>query len=106
MLRMLSSTECLQYDGLDSDPGVHPLACCEICTCLISKYVVEGEAIIIVQKACRNVQLCASLYAGIDGNFHVVREGMVRIGNIDIYAGTDKNPTPQYFVSCVDEEIC
>jgi hypothetical protein len=55
----------------DKKPGVHPLACGEIwmklwVDCLNSETKVGSTT------ACGNVNLCAGLRAGIEGNLHAV----------------------------------
>ena len=57
----------------DKDPGVRPLCCGEIWMRLIGRCVLAAEARELARDACGNVQLCAGLPSGIEGNLHAVR---------------------------------
>ena len=57
----------------DKKPGVHPLACGEIWMRLWVDCL-NTEMKVCATTACGNVNLCAGLRAGIEGNLHAVRE--------------------------------
>jgi hypothetical protein len=59
--------------ALDKQPGVRPVGVGEILRRLIAKMVLRkaGDQ---AKVACGNLQLCASLEAGIEGAAHAVRK--------------------------------
>ena len=67
--RAMNSGRCLAADKL---PGVRGLACGEIWMRLISQCNLDKTKGVATVE-CENVQLCAGLKAGIEGNLHAVR---------------------------------
>ena len=82
MVMVNRSPDYATYRGLnvgrmlasDKEPGVHPICCGEIWLHLIYKAAIDGEAKTLARRACGNVQLCAGLQAGIEGNLHALKE--------------------------------
>ena len=66
---------------------------------LISKCVIEGEAKRLARKVCGNVQLCAGLQAGIEGNLYAVREVWLESGGWTSDAGTEESPTTEQYTA-------
>ena len=69
----IRASQAKRVSPLDKQPGVRPLHVGEIYQRLWAKQTIKsaGEA---AKVACGNVQLCAGLEAGVEGNLHAVRE--------------------------------
>jgi hypothetical protein len=84
--------------AVDKEPGVRPLACGEIWMRLIGRCVLDGESKQQAREACGNVQLCAGLQAGIEGNLHAVQKvwpesaGWTFDAEVEGVEGTEPNP--------------
>ena len=82
--------------------GVHPLACGKIMMRLIGKCNIDGKAKLSVRKACKNVQLCAGLQAGIEGKLHAMREVWLESTGWTFDSGTEECPTPEQYQAIKD----
>ena len=69
MYRALNDARIL---AADKEPGVRPLACGCIWMRLMAGAVIDSGLKVQARDACGNVQLCAGLGAGIEGNLHAV----------------------------------
>ncbi|EJK55331.1 hypothetical protein THAOC_24945, partial [Thalassiosira oceanica] len=69
MYRALNDARML---AADKEPGVRPLACGCIWMRLMAGAVIDSGLKVQARDACGNVQLCAGLGAGIEGNLHAV----------------------------------
>ena len=69
MYRALNDARIL---AADKEPGVRPLACGCIWMRLMAGVVIDSGLKVQARDECGNVQLCAGLGAGIEGNLHAV----------------------------------
>ena len=70
MYRALNDARML---AADKEPGVRPLACGCIWMRLMAGAVIDSGLKVQARDACGNVQLCAGLGAGIEGNLYAVK---------------------------------
>ena len=85
----------------DKEPGVRPLAAAECWMRLWAKCALYGECKVLAREACGNVQLCAGLEAGIEGNLHAVREVWPESAGWQYDKGTQDDPVTATF-----RELC
>ena len=78
----IRATQAKGVSPLDNQPGVRPIHVGEIYQRLWAKQNIasSGES---AKVACGNVQLCAGLEAGVEGNLHAVREMWPDSGGYD-----------------------
>eukprot|EP00956_Cyclotella_meneghiniana_P019771 scaffold34349_cov35-Cyclotella_meneghiniana.AAC.1 len=78
----IRATQAKRVSPLDKQPGVRPIHVGEIYQRLWAKQNIasSGES---AKVACGNVQLCAGLEAGVEGNLHAVREMWPDSGGYD-----------------------
>ena len=89
---ILDAVRILAYD---KEPGVRPICCGEMWLRLVYNAAIDGEAKTLARRACGNVQLCAGLQAGIEGNLHALKESWSESGGWTFDAGNAGQPTPK-----------